>query len=163
MMKSTCQVPHADGVCGRPTGDNAYVCSGCARRLIVGPLELLLAAGTDRKGEPIPGLLADLDDQLRRDTAHADQVKARAAETPVPFDPRASEAAWILQNTLTTWVRLLSEERSVVVVAIRVDAEPLQRAIDRIQTTAPLSARLAAPVCEHTDLPKPYCAHCRKA
>lgn len=97
------------GVCGRPTADNTTVCAPCGRERLVRPLRRLLTAGTDSKGHAIPGLLDDLEDQLRRDTVYADQVKARAAETPVPFDVRASEAGWVLRNTLVGWVRVLQD------------------------------------------------------
>lgn len=35
----------------------------------------------------------------------------KAAETPVPWDQRAREAAWVLENAISTWARVIEEER----------------------------------------------------
>lgn len=52
-----------------------------------------------------------LDEQLTivlcRQTAYAERNGPRSSTVPLPVDMRASEAAWVLRNTLTTWCRVL--------------------------------------------------------
>ena len=52
-----------------------------------------------------------LDEQLEivltRQTRYAERNGSRSAERPLPVDLRASEASWVLRNTLTTWARVM--------------------------------------------------------
>lgn len=89
---STCGVEH----CGRPVGD-AYVCTGCGT--------LLEADLAD-----VPSLAGDLDAKLARLMANGDRNGGRSSVTPLPYDPAASEAGWILRNTLSGWVRELRSD-----------------------------------------------------
>ncbi|MBV2364278.1 hypothetical protein [Streptomonospora nanhaiensis] len=94
-------------LCGRPSGDDAYTCTTCA--------DTLRAALREITGHGLPhGLDTDLDIALaKQGTRPPDGGRPnRACETPIPIDLRASEAAHILRNTLSTWVRLIHADGS---------------------------------------------------
>jgi len=74
-------------------------------RVICGACEADIA----RALNAVPGLTADLDVTLARQTSRT--TAGRSAVVPLPFDPRASEAAWVLRSTLAGWVRQLQEHR----------------------------------------------------
>lgn len=86
---TTCQVDH----CDRPVGD-ALVCADCGSRL-------------ERDLADVPSLAGDLDAKLARLMANGDRHGGRSSVTPLPYDPAASEAGWVLRNTLSGWVREL--------------------------------------------------------
>lgn len=83
--------------CGAPTGDGTTLCPRCVNRL---------AADLDQ----VTWLERELDTALARQTAYGDRVGGRAAEHPLPYDPRASEAAWVLRDTLTNVARAIAPE-----------------------------------------------------
>ena len=85
--------------CDRPVGD-APCCTHCAWRLkhALGDVAAL--------EEDLPIVLA----KLTRYTDQPDRIK-HTATPALPFHDPASEAAWILRNTLTTWTRIAADER----------------------------------------------------
>ena len=85
--------------CDRPVGDG-YVCQRCADRLSV-------ALGD------IPALWDELDTVLTKQARYA-AAEFRRGEQALPFNPTASELGWVLRNTLSTWCRLIAEERGRV-------------------------------------------------
>ncbi|MFJ9558068.1 hypothetical protein ACIRPH_30045 [Nocardiopsis sp. NPDC101807] len=86
----TCQTPGCDDLVA-----DAWVCSGCARRLTLSLAHL-------------PELLAELDVTLTRQARTGRPGESgRAAETPLPFDRRASIIADAIRSTLAAWVRVL--------------------------------------------------------
>lgn len=93
-MSQTCTV---DG-CDRPVLD-AYVCQACA-------LDLERALGDVR------WLNDQLDVVLTRQTAKPERVGGTSTEQALPYDPRATEARWVLANTVTTWARVVEEEHN---------------------------------------------------
>ncbi|WP_017590262.1 LIM domain-containing protein [Nocardiopsis ganjiahuensis] len=96
-MLIPCDVPS----CANPIADDAYVCAGCTEEL---RLALLKVGEED-------GLAVDLDLTLaRQHRTGPGNLGRRSTETPLAYDPRASEAAAVLRNTLSTWCRLLQEE-----------------------------------------------------
>lgn len=82
--------------CDRPVGD-AYVCQPCTIEL-----EDALA--------DVTWLLGELDVILARQSVTGERAGGPSAEKPLPYDPRATEARWVLVNTITTWARLVDEE-----------------------------------------------------
>lgn len=87
----------ATETCDRPVRDTT-VCVSCLR-------ELEQALGD------MTALAEELDTTLSRQTAMGDRSGGSpSAIKPLPYDPRASEALWVLRNTLVGWVRELSEE-----------------------------------------------------
>lgn len=122
-------------LCGRSSGDDAYTCTTCA--------DTLRAALHEITGHGLPhGLDTDLDIALAKQGTRPPDTggrPGRACETPIPIDLRASEAAHILRNTLTTWVRLIHADGS---------ARPLP------DDTLPAMAAWLLPLCgwlRHTD------------
>jgi hypothetical protein len=51
-----------------------------------------------------------LDTVLTKQARYA-AAEARRGERSLPFNPEASEIGWVLRNTLSTWCRLIAEER----------------------------------------------------
>lgn len=92
-MTALCAAPGCDA----PVQD-ATVCSHCAGRL------------EEALGD-VPALWADLELTLTRQGVISQRAGGRSAETPVPWDQRASDASWVLRNTLSTWMRDLAHER----------------------------------------------------
>jgi len=82
--------------CDRPMPGSRVICGACE-------------ADIARALNAVPGLTADLDVTLARQTSRT--TAGRSAVVPLPFDPRASEAAWVLRSTLAGWVRQLQEHR----------------------------------------------------
>lgn len=96
-MTEICMV---DG-CDRPVSD-AWCCTGCIFRL-------------EKALGNVSAFADELDIVLARQTCyedHSDRTKGSKI-TPLFFDDRASEAGWVLRNTLSTWVRLVAEERGI--------------------------------------------------
>lgn len=87
-------------VCERPTGDQAYACSSCSGRLA-------------RALGDVAALTEALDDAISRQTRTSSGigVASRSADRPLPWDQHASLAASTLRGTLSTWARLVAEER----------------------------------------------------
>lgn len=86
-------------LCGSMVGD-ASVCTGCSRRL-----EVALSG--------VPALVADLETVLARLTTYSEQAQrvSGSGELPVMFDQRASQVSGTLRSVLTSWVRIVWEER----------------------------------------------------
>lgn len=136
--------------CGQPITD-AHLCTRCTNRL-------------RRDLHTVPDLVAELDTVLARDTAYAEHHGGASADKPLPIDTRASEASWVLRNTLTTWARILHDERAVPLPTPRHErhsaAIPAQA---EGEWTTPDSPEAQEPVqrCDQTDLPTTSCHHCR--
>lgn len=83
--------------CGRPAHD-AHLCHRCTTSL---ERQLRDVAGiTHPDGRPSLDLARQLAVAIARQTAYGERTRARSAETSLPFDPHASEAAWVLRSTL---------------------------------------------------------------
>lgn len=91
--------PCAIDWCDRPVGDG-YVCQHCADRL-------------ERALGDVGALWEELDTVLTKQARYA-AAEFRRGEQALPFNPVASELGWVLRNTLSTWCRLISEERGRV-------------------------------------------------
>jgi hypothetical protein len=83
--------------CGRPVTD-ATCCQGCANRFAVD------------LGD-VPWLVGQLTLTITRQAVLDQRNGPRSAETPVAFHLKASDVLDRLTGTLTSWVRLVSEER----------------------------------------------------
>lgn len=83
--------------CGAPTGDGTTLCPRCTTRL---------AADLDQ----VTWLERELTTVLARQAVYGDRAGGRSAEHPLPYDPRASEAAWVLRDTLTNVARALGPQ-----------------------------------------------------
>ena len=88
-MTATCQ-------CGRPV-DGAFLCQQDTTKL----------RGTLEYAAWIAG---ELDVTLARQARFGERNGGKSADKPLPYDVRASEAAWVLRNTLTTWCRVMIDE-----------------------------------------------------
>lgn len=135
-MTTTCQVDR----CDQPVQD-AYVCTACAEGLRTALSELADWLG------------ADIDNVLARQTVYGDRAGGRSAERPLPYDPRAAEVGWVLRNTVTTWARIIHEERGVPLPQVRVG----RNRSPHVEVPLPRVER-----CEHADLPTTMCYHCRE-
>lgn len=82
--------------CNLPVGDG-YSCTTC-----MGKLERALG--------DVGALWEQLDIVLTRQARYSD-AQGRGGDKALPFNPEASEIGWVLRNTLTTWCRLIAEER----------------------------------------------------
>lgn len=82
--------------CGRPVGDG-YCCASCGDKLAI-------ALGDT------PALWEELEIVLTRQALYGVE-EGRSRETALMFNAAASELGWVLRNTLTTWCRLIGEER----------------------------------------------------
>lgn len=95
---------HTTCACGRPSGDDAYVCTHCANQTRAALRQI------------VDGLDADLtvtmakQDQMVDPNAGSETKPTKASEAPLPLNMRAVEARSILRNTLSTWVRLIHED-----------------------------------------------------
>lgn len=85
--------------CLLPVADTGYACHGCATGLSVA----LLKAGL---------LMGELETTIARLDRIGDGG-ASSAEEPLPFSWDASDAAWAIRNTLTTWTRHICETRGI--------------------------------------------------
>ncbi len=88
--------------CDRPVGDG-YVCQSCANRL-------------ERALGDVPALWEELDVVLTRQARYADP-EGRGNDPALMFNTVASEIGWVLRNTLSTWCRVIAEERGRVLPA----------------------------------------------
>ena len=92
MSRTPCPVE----TCDRPMPGSRVICGACE-------------ADIARALDAVPGLTADLDVTLARQTSRT--TAGRSAVVPLPFDPRASEAAWVLRSALAGWVRQLQDAK----------------------------------------------------
>jgi hypothetical protein len=86
-----CPVEH----CDRPRRGDQQVCGACASEL-------------QRALAIVPELAQELETTLTRQTSSG--TSGSGSETPLPYDPRATEAEAVLRSTLVGWVRLLMGE-----------------------------------------------------
>jgi hypothetical protein len=146
--------------CGRPVGD-APCCTGCG--------DALRADLADLAGHLAAQLDVTLTRQDRIGTSsgatssgppepYDPGAEAGATPRPLPFNAAASDVAWALQNTLTTTIRDLLENRPAVRPAARL-ARPRQGDWYREQER-PAEARVDR--CGWSDLPPTQCAHCKQ-
>lgn len=84
--------------CARVLPDVAYVCAGCADHLAG-----LLARLAEQAGEAQTTI-------ARLDRVGGDDGR-RTVDHPLPYDWDAADATWVVGNTLTTWARVIAEER----------------------------------------------------
>lgn len=75
---------------------SGYPCGGCE-------------ADLRRALEAVTALVRELDTTLSRQTSRT--TAGKASVVPLPYDPRASEAGWVLRSALVGWVRVLQEAR----------------------------------------------------
>jgi hypothetical protein len=59
----------------------------------------------------LANLASDLDVAITRQARMTDPNPGHAVEAPLPFDVRASEAAWVVRNTLSEWVTALANDQ----------------------------------------------------
>ena len=86
-------------ICSVPQPDTAYICHKCA-------LEL------DQRLGNVSAWWLELDNVLSRQTRYGSGSEGRrSAEIPLPYDPRATEVAFVVSNTITTWTRHICETR----------------------------------------------------
>lgn len=88
------RIPCPVETCDRPMPGSRVICGACE-------------ADIARALASVPGVCADLDVTLARQTSRT--TAGRSTVVPLPFDPRASEAAWVLRSALAGWVRQLQE------------------------------------------------------
>lgn len=85
--------------CGRPVADSAPCCTACVEQ-------------TKANLDYVAANAADLETTLTRQDRVSSGTGGRAsAETPLPINLHASDVGHRLRNTLTTWTRLVAEER----------------------------------------------------
>jgi hypothetical protein len=92
-MTSTCTSPH----CEYPTPEGAFICKICVQQL-----------RRDLGG--VPALIEDLHTTLSRQDKLGASGGRRGGETALPFKPTASEALWVLINTVVVWARSLDTQ-----------------------------------------------------
>lgn len=96
-LRSICTNPD----CGRPT--DGYLCNGCQSQL-----RNALAG--------LPGLLAELQVTVTRQsvttrTSISGAKPTATSEEPLAYDVDAADMDWAVRNTVTTWARVVVEER----------------------------------------------------
>lgn len=89
MSRIPCPVP----TCDLPAR-SGLMCGACQAEL-------------SRALDGVPELCGDLDVTLSRQTSRTGGGRTRVV--PLPYDQRASEAAWVLRSALVGWVRQLQE------------------------------------------------------
>jgi hypothetical protein len=87
--------------CGRPVADSAPCCTACVEQ-------------TKANLEYVAANAADLETTLTRQDRVSSGTGGRAsAETPLPINLHASDVGTRLRNTLSTWTRVLLDERGM--------------------------------------------------
>lgn len=89
-----------DCACGRPIQDTAVVCPHCGFQLDAALAEIV----------EYRGLAYDLDAAVSRQVRIGQREGSRSAETPLPYNKRASDAATHLRSVLVSWARIVHEE-----------------------------------------------------
>ncbi|THV25997.1 hypothetical protein [Glycomyces paridis] len=98
--------------CGRPVADQALCCGACVDQ-------------TAANLSFIEAIADDLETTLtRQDRVSAGSGGRASSEAPLPLNLHASDVGARLRNTLTTWVRLVAEERGVSIEDAFPDAFP---------------------------------------
>lgn len=89
--------------CGRPVADSAPCCTACVEQ-------------TRANLDYVAANAADLETTLtRQDRVSAGTGGRGSSEAPLPINLHASDVGQRLRNTLTTWVRLVADERGVTI------------------------------------------------
>jgi len=97
-MNDTTATCHRDG---RPVADGAYCCIACVDQ-------------TKTNLEYVAANAGDLETTLTRQDRVSSGTGGRAsAETPLPINLHASDVGTRLRNALSTWTRLVAEERGI--------------------------------------------------
>lgn len=94
-MNQICTAPY----CDRPALD-AWICRSCEK-------------GLEHDLTEISMLWRELAVTLTRQDVLGGDGGRRSAEVALVFKPNASEARWVLANTIGTWARLLAESHSL--------------------------------------------------
>lgn len=89
---STCTSPS----CEYPTGQDTFICKNCLQAL-------------RRDLGDVPALIDDLHTTLSRQDVVGAFSGRRASETSLPWKETASEALWVLIDTVMTWTRELQD------------------------------------------------------
>ena len=92
MSRIPCPVPDCD-----MPARSGYMCGACEAELA-------------RALASVPAVLGDLDVTLSRQTSRMGHG-GHGSAVPLAFDPRASEAGWVLRSALVGWVRQLQEAK----------------------------------------------------
>lgn len=98
-------VPCGVDGCARPVKDTATVCLTCGYILADVLSEII---GTN----VMPGLAAELNVTITKQDRIGDRSPGGQVEPPLPFNVGASEAGWVLRNTLYAWVQIVAKNRS---------------------------------------------------
>lgn len=86
--------------CARPRPREQFVCRGCVHRL-------------EQALGDVPALWRELTVTMTRQDAVGSDGGRRSADSGLPFKPNASEARWILANTVGSWARLIAEHAGI--------------------------------------------------
>ena len=93
---------HTTCACGRPSGDDAYVCTHCANQTRTALRQIVDGLDTD--------LTTTMAKQGTRPTTQSGGRPGKKSEAPLPLDLRAAEARTILTGTLRAWVTRIRED-----------------------------------------------------
>lgn len=92
-------------VCTSPAGDGCALCPRCGDDLA-------------RDLADVPDLATELDiTRSRQDRIDGDRAGPRSTSSGLPWKETASDAAWVLAHTLTSWARDLATTRGVALDA----------------------------------------------
>jgi hypothetical protein len=95
-MTAECMTPS----CGYPHPEGQFVCKICVQQV-------------SRDLGDVPALVDDLNTTMSRQDRLGASGGRRGAETALPWKPPASEALWVLSNTVLTWTRELQDPDSL--------------------------------------------------
>lgn len=93
---------HTTCACGRPSGDDAYVCTHCANTARTALRQIVDGLDAD--------LTVTMAKQGTRPTTQSGGRPGKKSEAPLPLDLRAAEARTILTGTLRAWVTRIRED-----------------------------------------------------
>ena len=82
----------------------------CDRPVVEGHFCMVCSDKLSRALGDVPALWDELDTVLTKQARYA-AAEFRRGEQALPFNPVASEIGWVLRNTLSTWCRIIGEER----------------------------------------------------
>lgn len=144
-------------VCGHPIADTAYVCAGCGDTLTAA---LTAAVGLWRDSETTLTRQAHLAGTATTSAGPASaetgpgQEPPLSGEPPMPMHYGASEARFVLTNTVTTWARHVAETRGI---PVPVTPRP-QRSTPSDGWTSEHRSPVDDDLCPLSDLPPDQCA-----
>ena len=138
MTQTPCTVPN----CRRRVTD-AFVCSRCAADLVTALTDYPATSTRGPAAQPgIAALVIDLELAASRESRLSAPTGAQDDETPLSYGHAGAEAAWVLANTLGTWVRSLCEDRGVPLPMVLIDVAVWPRRNPR--RTLPRPAQIIA-------------------